>query len=75
MAVACLNNSFSILILRHIVTKVCFKNSYLVATDSNMPVVSASETVETVNWIKQVEGAIGRKAIENKILNRVVVTT
>jgi transposase len=44
----------------------------LVAVDANEPVVPASEMAEALKRIKQLEGALGRKTLENEILKEAV---
>lgn len=44
----------------------------LVAVGANEPVVPASDMVEALKRIKQLEGALGRKTLENEILKEAV---
>jgi transposase len=44
----------------------------LVAVGANETVVTASELQETIRRIKQLEGALGRKTLENETLNETV---
>jgi transposase len=42
------------------------------AVGANEPVVPASEMVEALKRIKQLEGALGRKTLENEMLKEAV---
>jgi transposase len=49
-----------------------YSEESLVAVGANEPVVPASEMVEALKRIKQLEGALGRKTLENEILKEAV---
>jgi transposase len=49
-----------------------YSEGSLVAVGANEPVVPASEMVEALKRIKQLEGALGRKTLENEILKEAV---
>jgi transposase len=52
--------------------KKAYQEGSLVAVGSNEPVVPAFEMVEVLKRIKQLEGALGRKTLENEILKEAV---
>ena len=52
--------------------KKAYQEGSLVAVGANEPVVPASEMVEALKRIKQLEGALGRKTLENEILKEAV---
>ena len=52
--------------------KKAYSEGSLVAVGANEPVVPASEMVEALKRIKQLEGALGRKTLENEILKEAV---
>ncbi len=52
--------------------KKSYQEGSLVAVGANEPVVPASEMVEALKRIKQLEGALGRKTLENEILKEAV---
>jgi len=49
-----------------------YLEGYLVAVGDNETVVPASELQEAMRRIKQLEGALGRKTLENEILKEAV---
>jgi transposase len=52
--------------------KKAYSDGSLVAVGANEPVVPASDMVEALKRIKQLEGALGRKTLESEILKEVV---
>ena len=52
--------------------KKAYLEGSLVAVGANEPVVPASEMVDALKRIKQLEGALGRKTLENEILKEAV---
>jgi transposase len=49
-----------------------YLEGFLVSVSANQTVVSASELQEAMSRIKQLEGALGRKTLENETLKEVV---